>query len=211
MILAGKHLLMVAVCCVCHVSLARAERLVSPAAGERQIAQKDQEPPRKAVDANQPKRMESSSAEQREAEAMAFVEQYHPELAQLLVHLKKRDKESYSKAVRQLQRDNRRLEEMRARDTARHDLELQLWQSASRIQLISARLSMRDDENLRQELARELGRRYDARLALARLERNRAEQRVDRLSELIGRLEANRQKAIERDLEKLLRKGGADK
>lgn len=176
----------------------------APPTVERQLAQNKANLQRNASDAAKSRRAAHRLAADREAEAIAFVEQHHPELARLLAHLKKRDRKSYDQAIRQLYRDSRRLMESSERDSLRHTWELRKWQAESRIQLLSARLSMGDDEKLRTELIRELGERHDARAALIKLERDRAEQRTERLTEALHKLEANRQKAIERELERLL-------
>lgn len=176
----------------------------APPAVERQLAQNKANVQRNASDSTKSRRPAHRIAAEREAEAIAFVEQHHPELARLLAHLKKRDMVSYDQAVRQLYRDSRRLTESRERDSLRHTWELRKWRAESRIQLLSARLSMGDDEKLRTELIRQLGERHDARTALVKLALDRAEQRAERLTEALHKLEANREKAIERELERLL-------
>lgn len=172
---------------------------VAPQQPLRELAQN------KSADDKPPKR----SHPEREQEAILFVEQHHPELARLLAHLKKRDADSYDRAIRQLYRDARRLNELKERDAPRHSIELQKWQAESRIKLISARLSMGDNEQLRRKLQQELAARYDAKLALARLERNRMEKRAERAAKQVEQLEAGREQALERDLKKLLRQSGA--
>ncbi len=176
----------------------------APPAVEQQLVPNRANVQRNASNSAKPRRPAHPIAEDREAEAIAFVEQHHSELARLLAHLKKRDTASYDQAIRQLYRDSRRLMESSERDSLRHTWELRKWRAESRIQLISARLSMGEDEKLRAELTRELRARHDARTALVELERDRAEQRAERLTEALRKLEANREKAIERELERLL-------
>src|SRR6478736_3014044 len=54
---------------------------------------------------------------EREAAAMAFVKQHHPELADLLTMLKAGNQKEYEKAVRELYRTSERLAQIQERDS----------------------------------------------------------------------------------------------
>jgi hypothetical protein len=92
----------------------------------------------------------------REEELLQFVHEHHPELAELLDQLKPMSSEQYRAALRDLDRDVRRIENVRKGSSARHDVELNLWKSRSRIRLLAARLTVSSDEELRGKLRDEL-------------------------------------------------------
>src|SRR5262249_19634201 len=69
---------------------------------------------------------------EREAAVKTFVDQHHPELGELLVHLKENNKKEYEKAVRDLFKTSERLARTHEMDVERYDLELKLWQTQSR-------------------------------------------------------------------------------
>lgn len=141
---------------------------------------------------------------EREAAAMTFVKQHHPELAELLKYLKKSLPKQYDKAARDLFRTSERLARVKdGGDERRYKLELELWQTRSRIQLLAARLRTRPNEKHKQELANLLEKQYELRLAQLEFSRDRAAVRVDKLNKQIDQLKSTRRQAIERQLRAL--------
>ena len=88
----------------------------------------------------------------REAELLTFVREHHAELADLLAQLKPQDVAKYQAALTDLDRDFKRLDQLRQRSSANYENELNLWKSRSRVRLLAARLSMTGDPALREEL-----------------------------------------------------------
>lgn len=147
---------------------------------------------------------------EREAAVMTFVKQNHPELAELLIHLKEYVPKEYDRAVRDLFRTSERLAQVQERDHDAYELELKLWQARSRAQLLGARLQMADSDELRQQLRATLNEEYDVRLRLLQRDRERATDRVKGLGDQIEKLSQRRGEEIERQLKQWtsVRRGG---
>lgn len=142
---------------------------------------------------------------QREAAAMSFVQEHHPELAGLLVHLKRSNRKEYERAVRELFRTSERLTLARERDDGRYELELAIWKVESQIRLLVARLTMNPSRAEMQEKLRELlVQRVDLRIRRQRLERDRLAARLERLDESIASLESERDELVDQSYARLL-------
>ena len=140
-----------------------------------------------------------------EAAALEFAEAHHPELARLLGRLKESDHPAYEKAVRDIAGTSERLAKFRETDSERYALMVRNWTVESRVRLLTARLTMSDDSTRREELERLLRERQQGRLALLRLDRERAAARLEKLDAQIEELERGGDEAIERDLAKVER------
>lgn len=140
----------------------------------------------------------------REAAVMTFVERHHPELKQLLVHLREHRPKEYERAVRDLFRASERLAQIQERDVERYELELQAWQLKSRIELLTARLRMSKSDDLLKQLRTLLEQEVDIRMAVLERERQRTASRADRLQEQLRELKARRQTTVEQRFQELL-------
>ena len=145
---------------------------------------------------------------EREAAVMTFVEQNHAELKELLAHLRENRRKDYERAIRELSRDAERIGQLKDRDGKQYDLELKAWTIKSRIQLLTAQLVMGDKEEIRGQLKTLLNEQVDIRTALAQRERGVTE-RLTRLDQEISRLENERQKIVDNQLQ-MLTKSAAD-
>lgn len=81
-------------------------------------------------------RADHESDEQR---VLAFVEEHQPELARVLKTLRERKPEEHARAVAELARTVAKLDAARAKDERLHELELEMWQSRTRVDLLVAR------------------------------------------------------------------------
>lgn len=175
---------------------------VSSAADNDQTGPLAQAGPKKS---NRPARAKSlQMTPEREAAALEFVREHHPELAGVVQHLKKSRPEQYNHAIRDLARTVERLGGMRDRDEQRYQLELRAWKVKSRVQLLAARLSMGKDAALEAELKKLLAEHFDIQLELARRNRAQMQERLDKLDEQIGRLEQHRDQAIDKQFDVLV-------
>jgi hypothetical protein len=156
----------------------------------------------KSVKKAKPKRATEVTAEQ-EAEAVLFVRQHHGELAELLDHLRSSSPSDYQKAIRDLWHARDRLSQIEQRDRARYGLELDAWVVQSRIQLVVARLAMKDSHALREELRVLLGQRVDVKLRLLLGERQRQLERLEKLDEQVDQYSTGRSEMIERQFQLL--------
>lgn len=143
---------------------------------------------------------------EREALAVEFAKNHHEELVALLSYLKKKLPKEHSKAIRHLYRTSERLAEIRARgDQQRYELELELWKSQSRAQLLAARVKMNDSSASSDELTNLVNKQFDLRLALLKRDQMRAQDRLNKLDEQIENLENSRDEFVERQLRVLNR------
>jgi hypothetical protein len=143
---------------------------------------------------------------EREAAALTFVKQYHPELAKLLAALKTKERQEYCRAVRDLFRHSERLAVYREKYPERYDLELRAWQIKSRIQLVAARLRLSsEDACLREELKKSLVEQADVRIELLRQERKKMAERLEHLDDQIDEMQQQRELVAEKQLQALLR------
>jgi hypothetical protein len=146
---------------------------------------------------------------EREAAVMAFVQQNHAELKELLNHLRDNRRQDYERAIRELSRDADRIGQWKARDGKQYGLEIQAWTIKSRIQLLTAHLAMGDKEEIRNQLKSLLNEQIDVRTALAKHERARVMERLAKMDQEITRLDNERQKIVENQLQ-VLTKSAAD-
>jgi hypothetical protein len=139
-----------------------------------------------------------------EAAVNAFVAEQHPELAVLLKRLKgMKNQRPYERAIRELHSASERLASLQQNDPARYDVALRAWKVKSRIQLLSARLTMNDDEQLKAELKEALAEQYDIRREMLTLEKNRLQQRLQRLERDLADYDNRREEHIEKQFKQL--------
>jgi hypothetical protein len=140
---------------------------------------------------------------EREAAAAQFVAEQHPELAELLKHLKETNPRQYEKAVRELFATSEHLAQVQSSDKQRYELELQVWKLHSRLQLLSAKLTMNPSENLKQELKTILAEQYDARRAVLSYDRDKIRDRMKKAEKDLADYEARRESAIKKQFDLL--------
>lgn len=141
---------------------------------------------------------------EREAAVQAFVEEHHPELAELLKHLKgQKNVRQYERAIRDLYAVSERLSGLQKVDSQRYEPELKAWKLKSRIQLLSARLTMGEDQELKQELKAALARQYDVRRELLAMEQQRLRARLQKIEQDLSDYDARRDATLEKQFEQL--------
>lgn len=147
---------------------------------------------------------ESPVTAEKEAAVNAFVAEHHPELSELLQRLKgMKNKRPYERAVRELFAASERLANLRKNDVRRYDLELRAWKVKSQIQLLSARLTMEDDKQLRNELEAALEKQYDIRREILVAEKHRVEARLQKLERDLANYDSRRDEQIEKQFKQL--------
>ena len=146
---------------------------------------------------------EFSMTPEREAAALTFVQQHHPELTRLLEHLKNKSSVEYARAIRDLFQTSERLAKVRERDTQRYELELQLWKTKSRSDLLAARLQVKESPKLRDQLQQALADKEDAQIRLLELERDRLAERLKALEANIQARNAGKQESVEQRLKQV--------
>lgn len=141
---------------------------------------------------------------EREAAALTFVRSNHPELADLLDRLKVRQPHEYQKAVRDLFRVSERLASSREENGLRYELELKQWKLTSRIQVLSARISMGRTPEQEQELKHLLTEQLEAHRELITFNLERAKVRVAAMSRELQNLETNKQSLLDEKFAKAI-------
>lgn len=143
---------------------------------------------------------------QKEAAALAFVEQHHAELRELLTVLKQAHKQKYRQAILEIYRVSERLSRMEEKAPARYALELEVWKNNSRLNLLIASLPMTSDpEATLQQIKVLLEEKYSLELQQVTYEIEMARKRLERLEQTSTRLRTQQHEAIDRQLERLSR------
>ncbi len=139
---------------------------------------------------------------ERESAAIKFVAEHHPELAELLAALKPTSPAQYAQAMHDLSRASERIELARSRDPRRFELELQLWKTQSRRDLVAVRLRMTRTAELEAQLRQLIQEHLDTQQALLRLERERVAERLRKIDEQLTR--ENRVEMVEQQFQQLV-------
>jgi hypothetical protein len=139
----------------------------------------------------------------REAAALAFARENHPELASLLDGLKRNAPKEYQAAMTDLDRVVDRLAKSKERSPERYTFELAEWKLTSRIRLLAARLTMSPDPTVEAELRAALRERLELRLSAQRVERDRLQARVNKLDQQIEEMSSKADAIIEKQFVEL--------
>ena len=148
---------------------------------------------------------------EREAAAIAFAAQNHPELATLLTNLKQNNPTGYHAAVVELDRIVERLAFLKPKNVTQHESELTHWKMDSRIRLLAARLTMSDNPALEAELKAAVRERVELTLAERKAERERLQRRVEKLDQTIGELSSKLDDIAEKELAAVKRSAQSSK
>ncbi|MFO1045270.1 MAG: hypothetical protein U0941_26125 [Planctomycetaceae bacterium] len=137
---------------------------------------------------------------EREAAAILFARENHPELAALLDGLKRNAPREYQAALADLDRTVERIGKLKEKSPDRYQVEIADWKISSRIRLLAARLAMSEDPTVEAELRAALRERLELRLGAQRAERDRLQSRVTRLDQQIEDMTSRADATIEKQL-----------
>ena len=133
----------------------------------------------------------------READALAFVREHHPELATVVQALKPMNPAEYRKAIAELSQVSRTLAEVKARNPRRYEVHLEHWKAKSRVELLAAQLAGSPSEELRSQLRLAIEARVDAEIARRRFDLEQAEAAARKAREALDLLENHRDTVVE--------------
>jgi hypothetical protein len=133
----------------------------------------------------------------READALGFVRQHHPELATVLEALKPKNPAEYKKAIVEISQVSRTLADLKSRNPKRYDLALDAWKTKSRVELLAAQLAGSPSEELRSQLRLAIEARVDVEIRRQKFELEQAEQAAKKAREALDRLESHREAVVE--------------
>lgn len=142
---------------------------------------------------------------EREAAALQFVREHHPELVDLLKGLKPSHPKQYQTAVTQLYQTSERLARIHETDPQRYEIELKLWKIKSRIQLLSARASLSGDTEFESELKAALAEQAQVQLQEMQMDRDRVAERLKNIDRMVDKFQANEQTTIDKQFKMLVR------
>jgi hypothetical protein len=140
---------------------------------------------------------------EREADALAFAREQHPELAKLIEKLRKDNRRQFDRAIRELAQDHDRLVRLKKQSPPQYDLALAAWKLDSRAHLLAARMTMSHDPALEVELKQVLRERVDVRLKQLQFERGRLQERLSVVNKSIEKIQANEQAVADAELERI--------
>ncbi|HEX8200580.1 MAG TPA: hypothetical protein VF590_08835 [Isosphaeraceae bacterium] len=143
---------------------------------------------------------------EREAAALTFVGQHHPELATLLDRLKPMNRPAYEQAVGELFQVSETLANLRQRDGRRYELGLAAWRAKSRAERLAAELAGGARADVESRLRAALADQIDVQVRQHRLDLEQAEARARKTREALDRLEAGRADLLESRYQGLIKK-----
>ncbi len=115
-----------------------------------------------------------------EQSVLNLVEKHLPELDAMLDRLRSDNRKQYDIAIRDLSRWTKRLESAKKRDAKLYDIEVELLKAESEVNLLTAKLKVRDNDADRESLRKSVIREHRAKLARARYDLNASAERLDR-------------------------------
>ncbi|MDB5386949.1 MAG: hypothetical protein JWM11_2595 [Planctomycetaceae bacterium] len=146
-----------------------------------------------------------------EAQALDFASKHHPELVGLISPLKMSNPKEYQRAVRELFRTSERLDNIRLREPARYDLELEAWKLNSNVRLLAARLVMEPEPELQQSLKDAIRKKADNRVRLMQFEKESLKGRLVQIDKDIEKSTKSLDQSVEQEYERLLKQSSRDK
>lgn len=146
-----------------------------------------------------------TSFEQNESDAIAFVQEHHPELVTLLQSLKVMRQKEYEQAIREIVRTKKRLEAIAKRETELHAMELDAWKLKSKIDLLMAKAIARDQSFDKVVLRELLSRQVENQKKRWKHEQSTLTKRQGQLAELLEKTEGHEDERVEQQLSSLLK------
>ena len=152
---------------------------------------------------------------QQERQVLKMVRNHLPELQTLLDRLKDKEPRQYGIAIRNLSKSARRLEIARRRGEEAFEIEVNVIQAQSAVNLLIAKLKVRDNKKDRQALREAAERLSVAELARSRYELSLMQSRLERLREQVAtakerieQRESQLDQTIQKNYQSFLRKSG---
>ena len=152
-----------------------------------------------------------------EAEALALVENHLPNLNPILSNLRTSHPKSYDKAIRGLSRSANRLATAQKRDPKLYVMELRLLQSRNEVDLLTAKLKVRDDQDDRNSLRKAISEMLKAQIERANYDVVLYERRLDNITKQLqaARMRVNEKQdgfdaQLESAINRAIKKAGRD-
>ncbi|MFM7115654.1 MAG: hypothetical protein ACKO0N_03385 [Planctomycetota bacterium] len=176
-----------------------------PAIGPSQKGIAEAKSPAELKQAEDKRLASEEAALKRKPELLAFAEEHDPQLRALLEMLETKRPKQFRQALANLARDTDRLNALQTRDPERYDLELLQWKNNQRVQILSAKLTLKGGSpEGKDELKKLLARKTELRQESLQLELRRARERVARLEEQTGKFTKPSDSELEKQVEQML-------
>lgn len=120
-----------------------------------------------------------------ESKALELVRAHLPELQEMLKRLRSQEPRQYDRAVRDLARSARRLEGAKSRDERLFDIEVKLLKAQSQVNLLTAKLKVRDSQPDRRRLRASLKRLNQLKIVRAQYDVKVFQERLERTEKLL--------------------------
>jgi hypothetical protein len=146
-----------------------------------------------------------------ETQALEFAGKQHPELVGLISPLKTTNPKEYQRAVRELFRTSERLDNIRQREPARYELELEAWKLQSHVRLLAARLVMEPEPELQKSLKDAIRQKADNHVRLLQFEKETLKNRLEQIDRNIEKSSKSLDQTVDQEYERLLKQASRDK
>ena len=148
------------------------------------------------------------SAEDRAA-ALRFVAEHHPELARLLMQLKKSRSVEFERAVRELVQQTQAIQRLQEKNPARYETQLKAWKLDSQIRVLMARWARTADAGLEQEIRGLIAERQRMKSSQLSADRQKLEEQLKRLDEQLATFSEAEDVRVAAEWEQLSRRAQA--
>lgn len=147
---------------------------------------------KKAADTDSPSPSPDDQARRR---VINLVKTHLPQLEPMLTRLRKQQPRQYQRAIRDLERSARRLENAKRRDEQLYEIEVDLLRAQTDVNILAARLKVRDDPRDRDALRTATQTLAKAELVRGQYDIDALQSRVEKMTQ---QLEAAKQRVDER-------------
>ncbi len=155
--------------------------LAMQSAAPQSPAQTDTSKPKSTAPSNRERNNAEAISEETEASILEFAKREEPGLFELLRFLKQKRTASYQQALRETGRTQQKLEVLKEKDPELYEIESQLWRTRSKLSLLAAQLSVKEDGQLEKQLESLVRDLESQELARVTLLRDRAAKQLERL------------------------------
>lgn len=143
--------------------------------------------------------------------AMNFATENHPELARLLEQLEKSRPGEFARAMKELNQQVQRLENVKEKSAPRYTEQLEAWKRDSQIRVQIARWSRSQDAEQERQIRELLTKRRETRVAQLQADQKRLSEQLARVNEQLATMSESMESQVEKEWEQLSKKAAAGK
>ncbi len=138
--------------------------------------------------------------------AMTFATENHPELARLLEQLEKSRPGEFARAMKELNQQVQRLENVKDKSASRYAEQLESWKRDSQIRVQIARWSRSQDAEQERQIRELLKKRREARVAQLQADQKRVSDQLARINEQLATMSESMESQVDKEWEQLSKK-----